>query len=45
MHETTAIVLLVVVLGQIFIFTIAGIAMWLAGEFGEPPRRRRTTAF
>ena len=41
MHETTAIVLLVVVLGQIFIFTIAGIAMWLAGEFGEPPRWRR----
>jgi hypothetical protein len=37
MHETTAVVLLVVVLGQIFIFSIAGIAMWLAGEFGEPP--------
>ena len=40
MHETTAIVLLVVVLGQILIFTIAGIAMWLDGEFGEPPRWR-----
>jgi len=38
MHETTAVVLLVVVLGQTLIFTIAGIAMWIAGEFGEPPR-------
>jgi hypothetical protein len=48
MHETTAVVLLVVVLGQIFIFTIAGIAMWLAGEFGQPPRwwrwRKQDTA-
>jgi len=41
MHETTAAVLLVVVLGQIFIFTVAGVAMWLAGEFGERPRWRR----
>jgi hypothetical protein len=41
MHETTAAVLLVVVLGQIFIFTVAGVAMWIAGEFGERPRWRR----
>ncbi|HEY7243541.1 MAG TPA: hypothetical protein VH678_06605 [Xanthobacteraceae bacterium] len=38
MHETTAIVILVVVLGQVLIFTVAGLAMWIAGEFGERPR-------
>src|SRR5271166_5943361 len=43
MHQSTLIVLMFLTLGQIFMLTCGVLVMWLAGEFGEPPKLSRRT--
>ena len=38
MHHTTLLVLLLLVFGQFCVLGSAALFLWLAGEFGDPPR-------
>ena len=38
MHHTTLLVLLLLVFGQLYVLGSAALFLWLAGEFGDPPR-------
>jgi hypothetical protein len=40
MHHTTLLVLVLLVFGQLFVLGSAGVFLWLAGEFGDPPSWR-----
>jgi hypothetical protein len=42
MHQSTWVVLLLLMAGEIAILAIGGFILWLAGEFGDAPRWLRT---
>jgi hypothetical protein len=40
MHQSTWVVLLLLMVGEVAILAFAGFVLWLAGEFGEAPKWR-----
>ena len=38
MHQSTWVVLLLLMAGEIAILAIGGFVLWLAGEFGDAPK-------
>jgi hypothetical protein len=40
MHQSTWVVLLLLLFGEIAILGLVGLFLWLAGEFGDAPRWR-----
>jgi hypothetical protein len=40
MHQSTWVVLLLLMAGEVAILAFAGFVLWLAGEFGEAPKWR-----
>jgi hypothetical protein len=40
MHQSTWVILLLLLFGEIAILALIGLFLWLAGEFGEVPKWR-----
>jgi hypothetical protein len=38
MHQSTWVVILLLMMGEIAILAFAGFVLWLAGEFGDAPK-------
>ena len=41
MHQSTWVVLLLLMFGEIAILAFGGLVLWLAGEFGDAPKWTR----
>ena len=44
MHQSTWVVLLLLMFGEIAVLALGGFILWLAGEFGDAPKWTRLRA-